>query len=101
MRAISEGLRQEAGDKIRVTIISPGAVESELAETISNPDVKKRVQDYRKMAIPAEAIASAMAYAMGSRAMSTSTRFCHAQHHKQPGKTSVLRRTAAIRVFRS
>jgi NADP-dependent 3-hydroxy acid dehydrogenase YdfG len=65
VRAISEGLRQEAGDKIRVTIISPGAVESELVETISNPDVKKRIQDYRKMAIPAEAIASAMAYAIG------------------------------------
>jgi NADP-dependent 3-hydroxy acid dehydrogenase YdfG len=65
VRAISEGLRQEAGDKIRVTIISPGAVESELAETISNPDVKQRIVDYRKMAIPAEAIASAMAYAIG------------------------------------
>jgi NADP-dependent 3-hydroxy acid dehydrogenase YdfG len=65
VRAISEGLRQEAGDKIRVTIISPGAVESELAETISNPDVKKRIKDYRKMAIPAEAIVSAMAYAIG------------------------------------
>jgi NADP-dependent 3-hydroxy acid dehydrogenase YdfG len=65
VRAISEGLRQEAGDKIRVTIISPGTVESELTETISNPDVKKRIQDYRKMAIPAEAIASAMAYAIG------------------------------------
>ncbi|HWX57031.1 SDR family oxidoreductase [Bradyrhizobium sp.] len=64
VRAISEGLRQEAGDKIRVTIISPGAVESELAETISNPEVKKRIQDYRKVAIPAEAIASAMAYAI-------------------------------------
>ena len=37
VRAISEGLRQEAGDKLRVTIISPGAVESELAETISDP----------------------------------------------------------------
>jgi NADP-dependent 3-hydroxy acid dehydrogenase YdfG len=65
VRAISEGLRQEAGGKLRVTIISPGAVESELAETISNPDVKKRIQDYRKMAIPAEAIAAAMAYAIG------------------------------------
>jgi NADP-dependent 3-hydroxy acid dehydrogenase YdfG len=68
VRAISEGLRQEAGDKIRVTIISPGAVESELAETISNPAVKKRIEDYRKMAIPAEAIASAMAYAIGQPA---------------------------------
>ena len=65
VRAISEGLRQEVGDKIRVTIISPGAVESELAETISNPDLKKRIEDYRKIAIPAETIASAMAYAIG------------------------------------
>jgi NADP-dependent 3-hydroxy acid dehydrogenase YdfG len=65
VRAISEGLRQEAGDKIRVTIISPGAVESELAETISNPSLKQRMKDYRKMAIPADAIASAMAYAIG------------------------------------
>jgi NADP-dependent 3-hydroxy acid dehydrogenase YdfG len=64
VRAISEGLRQETGDKIRVTIISPGAVESELAEMISNPEVKKRIQDYRKIAIPADAIASAMAYAI-------------------------------------
>jgi NADP-dependent 3-hydroxy acid dehydrogenase YdfG len=64
VRAISEGLRQEAGDKIRVTIISPGAVESELAETISKPEVKKRIEDYRKIAIPADAIASAMAYAI-------------------------------------
>ena len=68
VRAISEGLRQEAGDKIRVTIISPGAVESELAETISNPEVKKRIEEYRKAAIPAEAIASAMAYAIGQPA---------------------------------
>jgi NADP-dependent 3-hydroxy acid dehydrogenase YdfG len=65
VRAISEGLRQEAGDKIRVTIISPGAVESELAETISSPDLKKQMEDYRKIAIPAQAIASAMAYAIG------------------------------------
>jgi NADP-dependent 3-hydroxy acid dehydrogenase YdfG len=64
VRAISEGLRQEAGDKIRVTIISPGAVESELAETISKPEVKKRIEDYRKIAIPADAIASTMAYAI-------------------------------------
>jgi NADP-dependent 3-hydroxy acid dehydrogenase YdfG len=68
VRAISEGLRQEAGDKIRVTIISPGAVESELAETITNARVKERIVDYRKMAIPAEAIAAAMAYAIGQPA---------------------------------
>ena len=40
VRAISEGLRQEAGSKIRVTTICPGAVETNLAETISNPELK-------------------------------------------------------------
>jgi NADP-dependent 3-hydroxy acid dehydrogenase YdfG len=64
VRAISEGLRQEAGDKIRVTIISPGAVTSELAETISDVTLRKGLQEYRKIAIPAEAIARAMAYAI-------------------------------------
>ncbi len=64
VRAISEGLRQEAGDKIRVTIISPGAVTSELAETISDATLRKGLQEYRKIAIPAEAIARAMAYAI-------------------------------------
>jgi len=68
VRAISEGLRQEVGDKIRVTIISPGAVASELAETISNAEVKRRIVDYRKVAIPAEAIAAAMAYAISQPA---------------------------------
>ncbi len=68
VRALSEGLRQEAGDKIRVTIISPGAVESELAETISDPALKKRMQDYRSIAIPAEAVARAMAYTIGQPA---------------------------------
>lgn len=66
VRAISEGLREEAGDLFRVTIISPGAVESELAETISDPAVKKQMDDYRaKVAIPAKAIAEAIAYAIG------------------------------------
>ncbi len=64
VRAISEGLRQEAGDKLRVTIISPGAVESELAETISDPELKQQIDNYRKMAIPSDAIARAIAFAI-------------------------------------
>src|SRR5438477_955328 len=47
VRAISEGLRQETKD-IRVTIISPGVVESELADTISDPATKAAIADYRK-----------------------------------------------------
>lgn len=68
VRAISEGLRQEVGDKIRVTIISPGAVESELAETISDPELKHQIETYRKMAIPAVAVAEAIAYAIAQPA---------------------------------
>jgi len=32
VRAISEGLRQEAGDHLRVTIISPGMVATNFAD---------------------------------------------------------------------
>ena len=64
VRAISEGLRQEAGDKVRVTIISPGAVESEFAETISDPELKTRMAEYRTIAISASAIARAIAFAI-------------------------------------
>ena len=64
VRAISEGLRQEAGSKIRVTMISPGAVQTELAKTISNPDLKKRVEAFQGIAISPLAIARAIAFAI-------------------------------------
>ena len=40
VRAISEGLRQEAGDKLRVTVISPGFTRTNLAESMTNPELK-------------------------------------------------------------
>jgi NADP-dependent 3-hydroxy acid dehydrogenase YdfG len=64
VRAISEGLRQEAGRKIRVTTICPGAVETELAEAISNPELKKRVNAFQSVAIPPATIARAIAFAI-------------------------------------
>jgi NADP-dependent 3-hydroxy acid dehydrogenase YdfG len=64
VRAISEGLRQEV-DGIRTTIISPGAVQSELPLGISDPDTAAHVQEfYRQQAIPADAVARAIAYAI-------------------------------------
>ena len=64
VRAISEGLRQEV-DGIRTTIISPGAVQSELPLGISDPDTSAHVQEfYRQQAIPADAVARAIAYAI-------------------------------------
>ena len=65
--AISEGLRQE-NSKIRVTIVSPGVTESELAETISVPEVRARIEEFRKVALGADAIARAISYAIAQPA---------------------------------
>ncbi len=62
--AISEGLRKEQGD-IRVSIISPGVTESELAESISDAQARDAMREYRAVAIPASAIADAIAFAIG------------------------------------
>lgn len=64
VRAISEGLRQEAGADIRVTVISPGVTESELADSISDEGGRAEMREFRKIAIPALAIARAIAYAV-------------------------------------
>ncbi|MFP2958014.1 SDR family oxidoreductase [Myxococcus sp. 1LA] len=62
--AISEGLRQEVGGDIRVTVISPGVTTSELADTISDPGAREAMREYRKVAIPPEAIARSIAFAV-------------------------------------
>jgi len=61
--AISEGLRQEVGDKIRVTSIAPGAVESELKYSTSGT-ASETVLDFYKQAIPSASIARAIAFAI-------------------------------------
>jgi NADP-dependent 3-hydroxy acid dehydrogenase YdfG len=64
VRAITEGLRQEVGRDIRVTLVSPGVTESELAESITDNDTRQLMKAYRRDAIPASAIARAIAYAI-------------------------------------
>jgi NADP-dependent 3-hydroxy acid dehydrogenase YdfG len=65
VRAISEGLRQEAGDKLRVTIISPGFVRTNFADSVTNPQVKAKLAESRdKFAMPPDAIARAIAFAI-------------------------------------
>ncbi|AFH61246.1 SDR family oxidoreductase [Paenibacillus caseinilyticus] len=65
VRAISEGLRQEAGDQIRVTIISPGIIRTNFAEGVTNLEVRARLEEIRdKFALPPESIARAIAYAI-------------------------------------
>lgn len=63
VRAISDGLRQET-ETIRVTVISPGVVESELADHITDDGAKTAMQEFRRIALPADAIAKAIAWAI-------------------------------------
>lgn len=63
VRAISDGLRQE-NKKIRVTCVYPGVVESELADTITDPTAVQTMKDFRQIALNPTAIASAIAYAI-------------------------------------
>jgi NADP-dependent 3-hydroxy acid dehydrogenase YdfG len=64
---LSEGLRQEVKPyDIRTTVISPGAVATELPSSVTEPDVAENVRKfYEENAIPAESFANAVAFAIG------------------------------------
>jgi NADP-dependent 3-hydroxy acid dehydrogenase YdfG len=65
VRALSEGLRQESKD-VRVTLVSPGLTRTELAEGISDPQFRATITAMMEdQAIPASAIAEAIAYVIG------------------------------------
>ncbi|MDT3972068.1 SDR family oxidoreductase, partial [Staphylococcus saprophyticus] len=67
VRAITEGLRQEeaiVGSNIRTTILSPGAVSTELTDHISDKDMKQDIDELYKNAIKPDAIARAINYAI-------------------------------------
>lgn len=66
VRALSEGLRQEVKPyNIRTTIISPGAVATELLEHISDKDIQSQTKDFvNQIAIPPESFARMVAFAI-------------------------------------
>ncbi|UAB79970.1 SDR family oxidoreductase [Marixanthomonas sp. SCSIO 43207] len=65
VRAISEGLRHEVGDKIRTTSIEPGAVESELKHGSTHKESSEAVNDlYNNVAIPSDSVARTIAFAI-------------------------------------
>ena len=64
VRAISEGLRHEAGENIRVTTIEPGAIDSELKFGSGHDASRDFVIDFYKQAIPTESVARAIAFAI-------------------------------------
>jgi NADP-dependent 3-hydroxy acid dehydrogenase YdfG len=63
---LSEGLRQEVKPyNIRTTVISPGAVATELANSITEPDIAENVGRFmREVALPAESFARVVAFAI-------------------------------------
>jgi NADP-dependent 3-hydroxy acid dehydrogenase YdfG len=63
VRAISDGLRLE-NDRIRVTCIHPGVVESELADTITDPAAAEAMKTYRAIALQPAAIGRAVRFAI-------------------------------------
>jgi NADP-dependent 3-hydroxy acid dehydrogenase YdfG len=66
VRVISEGLRMEAKpSNIRVTVISPGALDTELVDRITEPDIRESVRTMtEEMALPAETFARMVAFAI-------------------------------------
>ncbi|MGZ2404173.1 SDR family oxidoreductase [Rhizobium ruizarguesonis] len=65
MRTIAEGLRLEAGEHLRVTNISPGMIRTDFADSMTNPEIKAEMaRRMDEMAIPPDAIARAIAFAI-------------------------------------
>ena len=64
VRVITEGLRQEVKPwNLRTTIISPGAIATELPNSITEADVARGIgQFYEQYAIPADSFARAVAF---------------------------------------
>lgn len=63
VRAISDGLRQET-DCLRVTVVCPGVVTSELADSITDATAREAMNSFREVALAPDAIARALVYAI-------------------------------------
>jgi len=65
VRAISEGLRQEATDyNIRSTVVSPGPTDTDLPSSVTDPEMAKSVRAQHAIAMPTLSVAKAIAFAM-------------------------------------
>jgi len=65
VRALTEGLRQEVKPyNLRTTIISPGAVATELPDSATETDIRDAFRQFYEIAVPADSFARAVAYAI-------------------------------------
>ena len=64
-RTLTEGLRQEAGPSIRVSMVSPGFVATDFLESVPDPDLRARMNESKDaMAIAPEAVARGIRFAI-------------------------------------
>ena len=65
VRVLTEGLRQEVkAYNIRTTLVSPGAVATELPDSVTEADVQAGIKAFYEIAIPADSFARAVVYAL-------------------------------------
>lgn len=65
VRTLSEGLRQESGPELRVTVVSPGMTRTGFADSMTDPAVRAQIEEQlATVAIPPSAIARAVAFAI-------------------------------------
>ncbi|MFQ5425720.1 MAG: SDR family oxidoreductase [Gaiellales bacterium] len=64
VRALTEGLRQEAGPHIRVTLISPGVIATSITETTEHPETRALLEERYEIALPPSTVADAIAFAL-------------------------------------
>jgi NADP-dependent 3-hydroxy acid dehydrogenase YdfG len=66
VRAITESLRREVGvaNGIQVSMVSPGVIDTDWADKVSDGEGRKAATELNKDAIPPEAVADAVAYAL-------------------------------------
>ena len=69
VRVLSEALRQEAGPGLRVTVVSPGFTATEGVTKTDDPEQRAALEARRDaIAMPADAVAAAVAYAIAQPA---------------------------------
>jgi NADP-dependent 3-hydroxy acid dehydrogenase YdfG len=64
VHALTEGLRAEIGPAIRVSLIVPGPVRTELASTTADPATRRAIEAISQSALAPETIAQAIAFAI-------------------------------------
>jgi NADP-dependent 3-hydroxy acid dehydrogenase YdfG len=65
VNVVAEGLRQEAGPGVRVSVVSPGYVSTNFADSVTDPEIRAQIAaGGEDIGIPPAAVARAIAFAV-------------------------------------